>query len=427
MVVGESIATGFAELWSHKTRSLLSLLAISFGVASGLYAFGNLNLMYGRRDRSWALSGKGRIDVRKEEPPAGGPPPSLSRGLTSADADAIRAALPWVYMVSPRLTVRTKMADGPVAADVYVSGITLDWRRRGWVYTQRGRFFSSHDMAAAARVCIVIEPGGWVGPKPYWWGRFGSRGVFDDYVQRADMLGRVLQVGDGLYTVVGVLKNPPQDRDPRWSHMGQGNILVPLSTAQRYLVPAEASKALDAVDQITVETGSLETIPRVLRRIEGLLAERHRGVADYSVSNFQEVVANMMASTRQAAAGLLAVACVALLAGGIGIMNVTLATVFSRTREIGLRRSVGATRGDILVQFMTEAVLLGVIGGAGGVLGGMGGLRYLAEEGAEALAALCWWHLPAALAFAGAVAGLFSVVPAYRASRLDPVRALRDE
>ena len=427
MAVAESVLTGLGEIWSHKTRSLLSLAAIAFGVGAGLYAFGHLNLMYGRRDRSWALSGKGRIDVYKEEPPRDGPPPSLSRGLTTGDAEAIRAALPWVAMVSPRVNMSARLVDGPVEADVYVSGITMAWRQRGWVYTQRGRFFSEHDMRTAARVCVFIEPGGWVGAKPYWWGRYGSRGVFGDYARRADVLGRVVQLGDGLYTVVGVLKDPPQDRDPRWSHMGQGNILVPLRTAQRYLVPADAARAPDAVDQITIETGSIETIPRVLRRLEALLAERHRSVADYRVSNFQEVVMNMMASTKQAAAGLLAVACVAFLAGGIGITNVTLAMVFSRTREIGLRRSVGATRGDILVQFVTEAVLLGLIGGAVGVLGGLGGLEYLAEEGAEAVAALRWWHFPAAMALAGAVSGMFSVVPAWQASRLDPVLALRDD
>lgn len=424
MAVAESVLTGLGEIWVHKTRSLLSLAAVAFGVGAGLYAFGNVNLSYWRRDQIWHYAGKGRLDVHRREPPADGPPPSLSKGLTAADAEAVRAALPWVALVAPRLNLRSRMVDGKTAADVYVSGITLDWRRRGWVFTQRGRFFTEQDMEEGAKVCILIEPGGWAGRRPFW---ARGEGPFGDHVQRADMLGRVIQVGSGLYTVVGVLKNPPHDRDPRLTHMGQGDILVPLRTAQRYLLPPEEERPPDAVDQITVETGSLATIPRVLRRLQALLSERHRGVADFEVNNYQETLANYVLSTERESVGLFAVACVALLAGGMGIANVTLAMVFSRTREIGVRRAVGATRADILLQFVTEAVLLGVVGGLAGVLGGMGGLRYLAEEGPLMVQALSWWHLPAAMALAGAVSGLFSVVPAYHASRLDPVLALRDD
>ncbi|MBI3298989.1 MAG: ABC transporter permease [Elusimicrobia bacterium] len=426
MAAGESLRTGFIEIRAHKLRSFLSFFAIAFGVAAILYTFANLNLMYDRRDRGFRLSGTGRITVSRSETPGGPAEGARSKGLTSADAAAIRRALPWAYLVGPKTYTQVQFVDGPFQVEAGVAGVSLDWPKRGWVFTQRGRFFNAHDMETAAKVCIVMEPGAWSGPKPDWWARRSGRD-FNAHIARSDPLGRVIQLGGGLYTVVGVLKDPPKDKDPRWSHMGHGNILVPLSTAQRYLSPMEPGRALDAVDQIVVETGSLETIPRALRRIEELLAERHRGVADYEVSDFQQTILSMMAHFRQEAVAFLAVALVAMLAGGVGIMNVTLATVFSRYREIGIRRALGATRGDILLQFLAEAALLGVIGGIFGALMGTAGVRYLSEDGLEAARALCWWHFPAILGLAAGIAVVFAAVPAYRASRLHPVQALRFE
>jgi putative ABC transport system permease protein len=118
---------------------------------------------------------------------------------------------------------------------------------------------------------------------------------------------------------------------------------------------------------------------------------------------------------------------VAMLAGGIGILNVTLAALFARVKEIGIRRAVGATRLDILSQFVAEAVLLGLCGGAAGIGLGLGGIEYLRRSTERELAVLTWYHCVAALAIAGATGLLFSLYPAWKAAALDPVDALRDE
>ena len=152
-----------------------------------------------------------------------------------------------------------------------------------------------------------------------------------------------------------------------------------------------------------------------------------RGVTDYEINDFREMVQNMLENMRKYAVAVLAVGVVAVLAGGVGIMNVTLATIFSRIREIGVRRALGGTRADILVQFLTEAALLGVLGGIAGIGLGLSGIRYLSDEGPETVAALLWWHFPATLAISAGTALLFALYPAYQASRLDPVEALRYE
>lgn len=426
MNVGESFRTGFVEIWSHKTRSFLSFSSIAFGVAAILYTFANVNAMYERRTKAFDIAGPGRLDIRSQRVPGTAANAALSKGLTTADAEAIRAAMPWLFMVGPKLTVGADVVDGSVNEHVTVEGITPEWAKRGWVFTLRGRFINQHDVDNAARVCVAVEPGGWAGKKPFW-ARWWKDDGFELHVKRADLLGKTIRVGNGLFTVVGIIKNPPKDKDPRWFRMGSGGLLVPLTTAQRYLVESSATKALDAVDEITVDTGSLETVPRARRRVEALLSGRHRGVADFEITDFRETVQNMTESMRKYAVAVLAVGIVAILAGGVGIMNVTLATIFSRIREIGVRRALGATRADILIQFLTEAMLLGVLGGIAGISMGLSGIKYLSDDGAETIAALLWWHFPATLAISAGTAILFALYPAYQASRLDPVEALRYE
>ncbi|MBI3300289.1 MAG: ABC transporter permease [Elusimicrobia bacterium] len=426
MNVGESVRTGFVEIWSHKTRSFLSFSSIAFGVAAILYTFANVNGMYIRRTKAFDIAGPGRLEIEKRESGGFSALVGLSKGLTTGDAEAMRAAMPWLYMLSPTLRASADLRDGDFRDRVQLEGVTLDWAKRGWVFTKRGRFFNSHDLANAARVCIVLEQGGWAGKKPFW-ARFWRDDNFAGHARRADMLGRTIQLDDGLYTVIGVLKNPPRDKDPRWFFRSGGLLILPLTTVQRYLARRGATDSLDGVDNIIVDTGSVETIPRARRRIEALLSGRHRGVADYEIKDFREMVQNMLENMRKYAVAVLAVGVVAVLAGGVGIMNVTLATIFSRIREIGVRRALGGTRADILVQFLTEAALLGVLGGIAGIGLGLSGIRYLSDDGAETVAALLWWHFPATLAISAGTALLFALYPAYQASRLDPVEALRYE
>ncbi|MEK7746833.1 MAG: FtsX-like permease family protein [Elusimicrobiota bacterium] len=152
-----------------------------------------------------------------------------------------------------------------------------------------------------------------------------------------------------------------------------------------------------------------------------------KGQAIDEIEDFRETIQGILNHTRQYAIAVMAVGIVAILAGGVGIMNVTLATIFSRIREIGIRRAVGATRMDILWQFVIEAMLLGLFGGIAGTGLGLCGIYYIGRRGMETMESLQWWHLLATLAISMGAGFVFSLYPAYHASKMDPVEALRYE
>jgi putative ABC transport system permease protein len=426
--VREAMGTGLVEIFSHKLRSFLSLSAIMFGVAAILYTFANVNRMYERRETALNLSGPGRITINHQSVKGEDEAAGMSKGLTFADSKAIRAALPWVHMVSPILESRSSIQYGTLNERVRMQGITEEWRLRNWVYTLKGRFFNAHDIETAARVCVLNEPGAWSEEKPYW-ARWWKDNPFQLFVKHTDILGRTVRIDDQLYTVIGIIRDPPKDKDPRWFRWGNAQVYLPITTMQRYHSTIKRGGQIvpDAIARLIIDTGKTSTIPQAKRRIENLLKARHRGVKDYKLEDFREMIQNMLNRMRQQAIAVLSVGIVAILAGGVGIMNVTLATIFSRVREIGIRRAIGATRGDILFQFITEAMMLGFFGGVAGLALGLAGLNWLAEDGEEVIEALLWWHFLATLGISTAAGLIFSLYPAYHASRLDPVESLRHE
>ena len=426
MRLREAAAIGLTEIGAHKLRSGLSCLSISIGVAAMVYTFSQIQGMSRRFDKAVDLSGPGRLTIERKQ---GYVSRGLSPGLTYRDAQEIRARWPELFMVYPvarRNGTRVVMGDFH-NRDIRIDATTEEWRRRDWVYTLRGRFFNSQDVAGSARVCVIIQPGGWI-RKPAWainW----PEPILGKTLKRHDMLGKAIRIEDHLFTVIGIAKEPPGDRDPRWIRSGwggSGTILVPITTYHHFLGRSRYGQAADTVDQIEVDTGDSANAGLYRRRIEALLKDLHRGEADSQIRDFREIIQGVLKRIRQYAMAILAIGIVAILAGGIGIMNVTLATVFSRIREIGIRRALGATRGDILGQFLTEATLLGAVGGLAGVSLGATAVVYLSPR-ADRMAEISAWHALGALLIAAAAALLFALYPAYQASRLDPIEALRYE
>ncbi|PCI32425.1 MAG: hypothetical protein COB53_12545 [Elusimicrobia bacterium] len=431
MMIVESIRTGAIEIWSHKTRSFLSFAAIAFGVAAILYTFAHVNEMQKRTRETFELAGPGRININKKRQRGGEESPGLSKGLTSGDAVVIKKALPNLYMVSPHLSTWAEIQYQSFREHISVKGINLEWKKRNWLYTVKGRFFNQYDIDTAARVCILNEPGGWI-EKPWWMRRakkrWGWGNKFDEWVKRVELVGRKIKLNDQIFTVIGILKNPPQDKDPRW--IGRdASVLIPLSTAQRYFNDQQRGGAYvpDALSDIVIDTGDENTVDTAMQRIKNILTVRHRGEEDFDLSDWREVVSQRLSRQKEQAIQILSVGIVAILAGGVGIMNVTLATIFSRIKEIGVRRAVGATRMDILSQFVTEAMMLGALGGIAGIAMGLVGIEKLARDGADKLEALLIWHYLATLGISVFAGFIFSIFPAYQASKLDVVEALRNE
>lgn len=404
----------------------MTCLSLSIGIAAVLFTFSQVDGLKKRFRQAIELSGPGRIEIKEKR---GYASRGLSSGLTWEDAQAIREHWPEFYMVHPmkrrwgaRFSFESYRFD-----DIVIWATTEEWAKRNWVYTMEGRFFNASDIAGAARVCVLIQPGGWI-VKPFWAKYFPEMRI-EKMLNRRSLVGRQVLIEDHLFTVAGILREPPRDKDPRWGHSGyggSGNILVPITTYQRYLIPGHEKKGHNRIQEIAVETGSAETIATALRRIEGLLKTRHRGEKDYEIKDYRQLVEGRMKRLRERAATIMVIGIVAVLASGIGIMNVTLATIYSRIREIGIRRALGATRLDIISQFVSEAMSLGLLASAAGTGLGILAVKHLSPD-PDWAAPLTLIHFGWALLIALGTGFLFSLYPAYQASRYDPVEALRYE
>ena len=412
------------EIRAHKVRSALTCASLAFGVAAALYTLSQIASVNKRYTDAIALAGPGRLDVRKKD---GYTSRGLSRGLTIEDAAAVRARFPELYMVYPLQrrwggtfqhgTFRNK--------NMKFLATTGEWSKRDWVYTQRGRFLNSHDVREGTRVCVLVQPGGWV-KKPYW-ARYFPDTPYGDHLKKHDLLGHWVMLEGRPFRVVGVLKEPARDKDPRWFREGggDGTVIVPITSYRQNLVSRWERKP-DAVEKIVVDSGDPTTAGRYLREISRLLAYRHRGEKDFDVKDYRELMANALENIRRFIASVAAIGIVAMLAGGIGILNVTLATVFSRVREIGVRRALGATRRDIVFQFVAEALMLGSISGVVGSALGASAVFWLSPSDRQ-ISSFSLVYALASTGIALLVSFLFSVGPAWQASRLDPVVALRYE
>jgi putative ABC transport system permease protein len=419
----EALRAGSREIYANKARSTLSFAAVSVGVASLLYTLAQTRGMQESLKKNLDLMGPGRITV---EAKSGYTSKGLSEGLTLADAEAIRRQFPDLYMVFPwTFQWSGRFYHGSLYSPaIKILGTGPQWRKRDWVYKLRGRFINQWDEDHQARVCVLVLPPGWH-KKPFWANFWHRDNPYEQYALHHDLLGQHVRLDDSYFTVVGVLTPPPRDLDPRWESWNTPNAIVPISTFQLRLQPSWVGPR--QVGMISIDTGSEATLSRRRRDIHQLLLSRHRGEQDFEINDMREAIETELEKQRKYVKAALALGIVALLAGGIGIMNVTLAAIFSRVREIGIRRAVGASPADILAQFVLEAGLLGAAGGVAGVGIGLGGVYYLKQMTGSDVARMSWLHCLAAVAVGAAISAAFAAVPAWQASRLDPVEALKAE
>jgi len=272
-----------------------------------------------------------------------------------------------------------------------------------WV--DRGRFFSDLDIQRAARVCMIGQE------------------VIDELELPEPILGTDLIVGSSSFTIVGIMEYQGE-------MLGQNQddlVLIPITTA-RDIYGIEAFKQL----RLDFQAESPETVDMAKDQIREILRARHR-LPEGMRNDFQILLQEELLETTGAILGTITsvvggIVSIALLVGGIGIMNIMLVSVTERTREIGVRKAVGARKSDILVQFLIEAVTISLVGGLIGVLAGWG----LGILGANAIpgfppAHVPLWAIALAFGFAALVGIFFGTYPAAKASTLDPIEALRHE
>jgi putative ABC transport system permease protein len=332
----------------------------------------------------------------------------ITPDLTEDDAAAIAREVPEVEAVAPTYRGSAQVVFGNANWATQVFGITPDYFTvRNWTL-ESGRMFEPAEMSGAGKVAMI--------------GQTVARELFGD----VDPMDQTIRIKNVPVTIIGVLGRKGQNMT---GNDQDDVIMVPLATARNRIVGVEAGKPRQ-VGMIQIKVFDGESMSETEEKIRALLRQRLRtaeGQPDpITVRNLTEMLAAQEESSKVMSMLLAAVASVSLLVGGIGIMNIMLVSVTERTREIGLRMAVGARGGDILTQFLVEAVTLSLVGGLIGVALGVGGSWMIAEF-AGWQTQLSSASIALAVSFSAAIGIFFGFYPARKAARLLPIQALRYE
>ncbi len=392
----------------NKMRSALTMLGIVIGVTAVIIMVAIGSGARERVSRQISSAGSNLLVVVPGSMTAGGIRMGFGTqaNLTTKDAEAILKECPAVWDVSPEVHGAAQVVFGNQNWSTAITATTPSYLNvRDWLLDD-GRNFSDQDIRNTTKVCIVGQT------------------IVENLFAGQDPIDQIIRIKKVPFVVIGVLEAKGQDL------MGQDQddmILIPITTGRKKVF---GSLRPDMVRSIIVKTVSTQELPQAETQIQELLRQRHhigpKEEEDFTVRNLTQMLQMAEKSTRIMTMLLGAIASISLLVGGIGIMNIMLVSVTERTREIGIRMAVGAKVRDIRLQFITEALILSMIGGAIGIIMGI--------AGAKLIALLTDWSamvsLPAtaaAFGFSGLVGIFFGFYPAYKASLLNPIEALRYE
>ncbi len=405
---------GLDNLRAHKLRSLLTMMGMIFGVAAvvamlsigagaqqEVMAFieqlGVRNLIVEARESTdWQSQQK----IRK-----------LSAGLTFQDFRVIQANVEGITAATARKRFTpTKLLPKPQGDAPIVYGVSPSYMAIANLHVASGRFFTDAETTAGAPIAVLGE------------------GAAAALFGTEDPIGRHFKVNDQWFQVVGVAGPqltvqtdvaglPAQDRN--------NLIYVPLYSAIFRLEDGQSGMK-DEIDGIYLQLQSSDAIPASAALLRGLLNVAHREAGDFTIVSPAELLAEQRRTQRIFEMVMVAIASISLLVGGIGIMNIMLASVMERTREIGVRRAIGAKRRDVIRQFLIETTIISLAGGVMGVLLGVG-LSQLIGYLAGWSTIVTTWSIVLAFFVSVAIGLIFGLYPAARAAGLDPVKALHYE
>ena len=429
ILIKRILLMGVMSIWRHRLRSSLTILGIVFGVASviAMLAIGE-GLSYEAEEQLRQM-GSQNIIINSIKPPqeeavSAEAEFTLEYGLTYKDAERIRLILQSVEVLVPSRTIRGDISWGRKKLDANIVG-TVPWFLQTSKLELRdgGRFLNSVDMDGRRNVCVLSAE--------------LARRLF----LFRDSVGETIRVQDDYYDVIGVLdgakaEQPGEANGAVNSTAASGaallDLYIPL-TAARYrfgdTIINQQSGGLSSekveLHQIIVKFESDEAVMPNFPLVQDILASVHKEM-DYEIVVPLDLLERAKRTRYIFNIVLGSIAAISLLVGGIGIMNIMLASVTERTREIGIRRALGAKQRDIIAQFLVETILLSASGGCIGLVLGIA-TPIIITRYADMQTIIRLWSLGAAFGISLMIGIVFGIYPAWRAAKMDPIEALRHE
>lgn len=428
---------------ANKLRSLLTALGIIFGVGAviAMLAIGSgakqsiLDQMKLIGTNNIIIEGKTTISTEEEaveetaeeqqqQQDAKRP---FSPGLTLEDVEAIEQVLPTVEKTSPEVVITANVIGAGKLRKTRCVGITNTFFELNQIGLGRGEWFHESHLEHGRPVCII------------------GRNVQTRFFGKDDPIGQKIKAGNTWMTIIGVLEKRIVTKD-KLENLGirdyNDDIYVPISTmllrfdnrakitnddissrGRRSSAPPGNHNQLDRVVIRVTESSKLQATADVIAR---MLKRRHHNLVDFEIQVPELLLAQQQKTQETFNFVLAVIAGISLLVGGIGIMNIMLASVLERIKEIGVRRSLGANRQDIVLQFLFEAIVISLIGGLVGVLGGILAARTIASY-ADIPTVVSLWSVLLSFGVAASIGLVFGLFPAQKAANQDPIKALRSD
>jgi putative ABC transport system permease protein len=432
MNLNESIKVGLTGIASHKLRSSLTVLGIIFGVSA---VIAMLSIGEGAKQETLEqiqVMGVNNIIVKtksNKDLSDGSVVSGFSSGLTLKDAKAIAEICPLVESIAPHWETSAQSQYKDNQTKIHLVGTTPDYLSIYNNSLKSGKFILQDHIIELNNVCVL-----------------GSAAK-DQLFHYEDPIGKKVKIKDLWFEVIGVLEpklvSSKNIGDLDISDVNM-NVFIPITTALSRLSRSEkknnedyfyygssgggVGKYIDRtkVDQLTIKIKQNNDIEQAHQIIQRILSRRHFGAEDYQVIIPEELLSQSQKTQRIFNIVMGAIAGISLLVGGIGIMNIMLASVLERTREIGIRRAVGASKSDVLLQFLIEAIALSIVGGLIGIALGYGMTKIISFY-AGWRTIVNSWSILLAFGVSAATGILFGFYPAKSAAEKEPIESLRYE
>ena len=405
MLFTELLKMAALSLIANKLRTILTMLGIIIGVSAviamvsvgmgvrknvvdSISRLGSnmLVIMPGSSNRGGVRGGAGSVIT-----------------LTYDDAKAIKSKITDAAYVSPTVQGSYQVVYGHENWNTTVTGVIPEYVDIQSLTLKSGLFFGEHDVEVRSRVAVI--------------GTTVASNLFDE----VNPVGKKIRIGNAPYTIIGLLASKGQ------SSVGQDQddvVLFPLTTAQERLI------GINYVRSINVQVADSDKMDSVQAQIENLLRQRHKiksgAEDDFNVRNLTSLMETMSETTTMITLLLGSIAGISLIVGGIGIMNIMMVSVTERTREIGIRKAIGATYNSIMLQFLIESTMISILGGIIGIGVGIGLAKAISQFG-NFTTVISVASIIASFGFSLFVGIVFGMLPARKAARLDPIDALRYE